>query len=87
MFDGFAASQLDVEQWWDTNKVNTSKHREYAEKLMEHLKKPYCEEEYGRLLEEISNRKRVQHHKDLRCRIKIYEEDRPGKSFLDHHTG
>ena len=54
---------------------------------MEHLKKPYCEEEYERLLEEISNRKRVQHHKDLRGRIKIYEEDRPGKSFLDHHAG
>ncbi|KAK7350776.1 hypothetical protein VNO77_09718 [Canavalia gladiata] len=58
----------------------------FKEKLMEELKVPYCEDEHKKLLQDISVRKPVQHHKDLRGRIKIYDEDYPGFSFLDHHV-
>ena len=81
------AFQLDVEKWWHENKVSSQERSEFREKLMEILKRPFCEKEYENLLEEISNRKPVQRHKDLRGRIKIYKEKRPGKSFLDHHVG
>ncbi|KAI4336487.1 hypothetical protein L6164_015009 [Bauhinia variegata] len=76
----------NVEQWWHSNMVDTKERREFREKVMAILEKPYCEEEYKRLLQDINDRKRVQNHKDLRGRLKIYEEDRLGKSFLDHHT-
>ncbi|XP_027360970.1 uncharacterized protein LOC113869049 [Abrus precatorius] len=58
----------------------------FKEKLMEELKVPYCEDEHKRLLHEITVRKPVQHHRDLRGRIKIYEEDYSGFSFLDHYV-
>ncbi|RDY00723.1 hypothetical protein CR513_16061, partial [Mucuna pruriens] len=58
----------------------------FRDKLIEELKVPYCEEEHERLLQDITVRKPVQHHKDLRGRIKIYEEDYLGLSFLDYHV-
>ncbi|KAK7410920.1 hypothetical protein VNO78_02146 [Psophocarpus tetragonolobus] len=67
-----------------SNKTNAS--TSFKEKLMEELRAPYCEEEYKRLLHDITVRKPVQHHKDLRGRIKIYEEQYLGKSFLDHNV-
>ncbi|CAJ1974782.1 unnamed protein product [Sphenostylis stenocarpa] len=55
----------------------------FKEKLMEELRAPFCEEEYKRLLHDITVRKPVQHHRDLRGRIKIYDKHYLGKSYLD----
>ncbi|KAK7353730.1 hypothetical protein VNO80_19181 [Phaseolus coccineus] len=71
-----------VEHYWqeyDKGKATTP----FKEKLMEELKAPFCEEEYKRLLHNITVRKPVQHHRDLRGRIKIYDENYLGKSYLD----
>jgi len=54
---------------------------------MEELRAPFCEEEYKRLLHDITVRKPVQHHRDLRGRIKIYDEKYLGKSYLDFNFG
>jgi len=79
-------SLLKVEHCWqeyDKGKATTS----FKEKLMEELKAPFCEEEYKRLLHNITVRKPVQHHRDLRGRIKIYDENYLGKSYLDFNCG
>ncbi|GAU19528.1 hypothetical protein TSUD_303410 [Trifolium subterraneum] len=46
---------------------------------------PYSKEEHENLLRDIKVQKPVQNYKDLRGRIKIYEEDRAGKSYLEHN--
>ncbi|KAG4392770.1 hypothetical protein GLYMA_04G206551v4 [Glycine max] len=75
-----------VEHCWQEiyNEANGS--TLFREKLMEELKAPYCEEEYKRLLHDITVRKPVQHHRDLRGGIKIYEKPDLGKSFLGYHV-
>nr|XP_027190325.1 uncharacterized protein LOC101507098 isoform X2 [Cicer arietinum] len=57
---------------------------DFRGKLLNELNRPYCEEECQRLLRDFKVRKPVQNYKDLRGRIKIYEEDYDGKSFYDH---
>ncbi|CAL0319760.1 unnamed protein product [Lupinus luteus] len=69
----------------DDDEANARKSTEYREKLMEELKKPYCSEEYERLLNDITVRKPAQGHKVLRGCTKIYKEDYDAKSYLDHH--
>jgi len=78
---------MKVEHCWQEiyNEANGS--TLFREKLMEELKAPYCEEEYKRLLHDITVRKPVQHHRDLRGGIKIYEKPDLGKSFLGYHVG
>ncbi|KAL2347155.1 hypothetical protein Fmac_001155 [Flemingia macrophylla] len=72
-----------VEHSWQQNNKDIARTL-FKEKLMEELKMPYCEEEHQRLLNDITVRKRVQHHRDLRGRIKIYEKNHLGMSFLDY---
>lgn len=60
---------------------------EFRQKLMKELNRPYCEEEYKKLLRDINARTPVQQHKDLRRGIKFYKGDHDGKSFLDHNLG
>ncbi|XP_045824170.1 general transcriptional corepressor trfA-like [Trifolium pratense] len=67
------------------NEVNPRKMTEFREKLMNELNRPYSKEEHEKLLRDIKVQKPVQNYKDLRGRIKIYEEDRAGKSFLEHN--
>ncbi|XP_020201957.1 uncharacterized protein LOC109787800 [Cajanus cajan] len=80
--DIIVQSQI-VEHFWHEHNEDIARTL-FKEKLMEELKVPYCEEEHQRLLNEITVRKRVQHHRDLRGRIKIYEKDHLGMSFLDY---
>ncbi|GAU19527.1 hypothetical protein TSUD_303420 [Trifolium subterraneum] len=67
------------------NEVNPRKMTEFREKLMNELNRPYSKEEHENLLRDIKVQKPVQNYKDLRGRIKIYEEDRAGKSYLEHN--
>ncbi|KAF7834105.1 uncharacterized protein G2W53_008964 [Senna tora] len=77
---------MNVDHLWHKRKVNARKHTEFREKLMEALKKPYCEKEYMELLQQSEQRKPVQNNRNLRGRIIVYEENRAGKSLLDHHA-
>ncbi|KAK7282223.1 hypothetical protein RIF29_10843 [Crotalaria pallida] len=69
----------------DDDEANAAKPTEFREKLMEELKKPYCQAEYDRLLKNITVRKPAQGQKVLRRGTKVYEEDHNAKSYLDHH--
>ncbi|KAG5019488.1 hypothetical protein GYH30_015258 [Glycine max] len=76
-----------VEHCWQEYKYNEANASTlFREKLMEELKAPYCEEEYKRLLHDITIQKPIQHHRDLRGGIKIYEKPDLGKSFLGYHV-
>ncbi|KAK2445121.1 hypothetical protein QL285_016090 [Trifolium repens] len=75
---------MPVETPVDDN-VNPRKMTEFRDKLMNELNRPYSKEEHEKLLRDIKVQKRVQNFKDLRGRIKIYEEDRAGKSYLEHN--
>ena len=90
MFAICVASQLNQEYWRELHKEANARRltdTEYRKKLMQELKMPYCQEEYERLLKDITLRKPVQHHKELRSGTKMYEEGYLGKSLLDHHVG
>lgn len=81
-------SLMKVEHCWQEYKYNEANASTlFREKLMEELKAPYCEEEYKRLLHDITIQKPIQHHRDLRGGIKIYEKPDLGKSFLGYHVG
>lgn len=81
-------SQLKTEHFWCQNEANARKNTDFKEKLMNELKRPYCEEEHKRLLQEFRVRKPVRHHKDLRNGVsKTYEIGDLGKSFHDHNLG
>ncbi|XP_019414764.1 PREDICTED: uncharacterized protein LOC109326524 isoform X2 [Lupinus angustifolius] len=69
----------------DDDGENVRKRTEYRQKLMEELKKPYFQEEYEKLLEEITVRKPAQGQKVLRRRTKIYKEGFAAKSYFDCH--
>ncbi|CAL0305249.1 unnamed protein product [Lupinus luteus] len=87
MFAICVTSQLNVEIFCDDDDdgENARKRTNYRGKLMEELKKPYCQEEYEKLLKEITVRKPAQGQKVLRRRTKIYKEGFVAKSYLDCH--
>ncbi|KAK7282225.1 hypothetical protein RIF29_10845 [Crotalaria pallida] len=69
----------------NNDEANSMKDTEYKEKLMKELNKPYCQEEYERLLKDIYVRKPAQGEKVLRGRNISYKKDYVSPSYLDHH--
>ncbi|KAE9608644.1 hypothetical protein Lalb_Chr08g0237871 [Lupinus albus] len=69
----------------DNDEANARKRTKYREKLIEELKKPYCQEEYERLFKDITVRKLAQGQRVLRRHTKSYNEDHVSKSYLDCH--
>ncbi|OIV97032.1 hypothetical protein TanjilG_19579 [Lupinus angustifolius] len=69
----------------DNDEANARKCTKYREKLMEELKKPYCQEEYERLFKDITVRKQAQGQRVLRGRTTTYDEGHVSKSYLDCH--
>ncbi|KAK7282226.1 hypothetical protein RIF29_10846 [Crotalaria pallida] len=69
----------------NNDEANSMKDTEYKEKLMQELNKPYCQEEYDRLLKDIYDRKPAQGEKVLRGRNISYKKDYASQSYLDHH--
>ncbi|CAL0319762.1 unnamed protein product [Lupinus luteus] len=67
----------------DNDEANARKCTKYREKLMEELKKPYCQEEYERLFKDIAVRKQAQGQRVLRGRTTTYDDDHVSKSYLD----
>lgn len=84
----YVVSQLKMEYFWCENEANARKDTDFKEKLMNELKRPYCEEEHKRLLQEFTVQKPIQRHKALRHGVtKTYEISELGKSFHDHNLG
>lgn len=70
-----------------TQLIKTEKSK-FREKLMDILRKPYDEEEYGKLLHDASIRKPKLGNRELRGRFaKSYELDSLAESYLQQHKG
>lgn len=59
---------------------------EFREKLMDALRKPFDEKEYGLLMQEVSERKPVERDRELRGSVKTYSLEICSPSYLDQFT-
>ena len=84
---GLHIIEKDVHNPCHAKRTITSGNSHFRERLMEILRMPYNQREYEELLHEITDRKPMQRHRDLRGRIKVYDVDLLGKSYLDYHSG
>ncbi|KAI4313570.1 hypothetical protein L6164_026535 [Bauhinia variegata] len=78
---------LNVNKRCFSHIINKKERREFREKLIAILQKPYCDEEYETLYQRVSLRKPMQRSRELRNgKTIVYEDDVAGKSYLDHYT-
>ncbi|XP_016455015.1 uncharacterized protein LOC107779167 isoform X1 [Nicotiana tabacum] len=85
----YEAVEDDVEILYDNggtlNKRNVRS--KFRQKVMDLLKKPYNPNEYEELWTDVNAKKPVLKHMDLRNgKMKFYETQKMGKSYLDHHA-
>lgn len=78
-------SSMNKQDNFATQLIKTEKSK-FREKLMDILRKPYDEEEYGKLLHDASIRKPKLGNRELRGRFaKSYELDSLAESYLQQH--
>lgn len=65
-----------------------SHHSQFRENLMNILKRPYDQDEFDDLLQEVNVQKKMEVDRDLRDgRTRTVSADKFSKSYLDHHSG
>lgn len=79
-------NKTDLHSQWHAKKMTGEGHAQFREKLLEILSMPYNQREYKELWHEITYRKPIKRHRELRGRMIIYDAG-PGKSYLDYYSG
>ncbi|KAA8546454.1 hypothetical protein F0562_002807 [Nyssa sinensis] len=77
---------MEGDGWHCVGNPNKSNHSQFREKLISILRRPYDNNEYEELLEEINARKPMEGRRELRGGTKSYSADKCSKSYLDHHS-
>ncbi|KAG2680017.1 hypothetical protein I3760_11G078200 [Carya illinoinensis] len=82
---GLNVIKMDVHNQWHAKKMTGGARAQFRERLLEILSIPYNQREYKELWHEITDRKPMKRHRDLRGRIIVYDAG-PGKSYLDYYS-
>ncbi|XP_035542351.1 uncharacterized protein LOC108998501 isoform X2 [Juglans regia] len=82
---GLNVIKMDIHNQWHAKKMTGGARAQFRERLLEILSIPYNQREYKELWHEITDRKPMKRHRDLRGRIIVYDAG-PGKSYLDYYS-
>uniref|UniRef100_A0A2N9G0J6 Uncharacterized protein n=1 Tax=Fagus sylvatica TaxID=28930 RepID=A0A2N9G0J6_FAGSY len=80
-------SFIDVDSKTCNGSPGSASHSQFRKRLMEVLRRPYNAKEYEELRHEVSHRKPMVGHRELRGGTIAYPTKSVGESYLDQHRG